>query len=344
MGYKLASVKIDWIHYRAKSHKAVDIDIQGYHEKNGRVYWRRWGAYIRQRRFGKTRVIKRNASLGDVFLTTPILKALRKKYPGDELLLMTSCPQMMMESSLVDGLIRWGVPFECDELIDLDYAYEKNFNVHIVEAYRRVAGVGPVPRRAIMEVTKETYDRIRAEVINIDKYVAIDLSDSWDGKMWHHYDQIIPQIKKSGLKVVGIGKRTKNPDRVLPETDYSFVDKFSPLETGVVIAGATMFIGHEGLTAHIAQATFVPSIVFYGCTNPKYVADLTFKYLRPIVSPAACQGCRHMYCAGTGIICNREFVCMEMITPEMVTNAYEGLLDDIIKEKYGNPQAEFVGK
>ena len=329
-GYQIAQVDLDWIHYRAKTSSRIPVDIEGFHVKNDVIFKARWGCYLHKRTFGRTIIVKRQGSIGDVFLTTPILRTLRAQNPRDEILVMTQAPQMLLACSDLDGFVPWGQPYSCDWLIDLDYAYEKDFRKHIIEAYSEVSGITPHYNRGILYVDKARMDKVLMMIKGIKRpFMVLELSDmmdNWPMKQWQRYNELIPSLKEMGYAVVGIGKDDKGRNKSI-KTDIDLLNMFDPLESAVVMSQAALFIGHEGLLSHIAQTLKIQSIILYGCSSPEYTSDLSLSELHPIISPVGCQGCRHVQNAGVGVICPRENICMEAITVDMVLDAIKTFFD-----------------
>jgi ADP-heptose:LPS heptosyltransferase len=90
-----------------------------------------------------------------------------------------------------------------------------------------------------------------------------------------------------------------------------------------------MFIGNEGLLAHFAQTTQVPHIILFGATQPEYVMDTSLPMLIPVRTSVACRGCRHRFAAGTLISCPRSFVCMELITVDIVYKVFNDIMSQL---------------
>lgn len=320
-GYQIAQVDLDWKHYRAKTSSRIPVDIEGYHVRNDVVFKSRWGCYLKKRTFGRTIIVKRQGAIGDVFLITPILRTLRAQNVEDEILVMTQAPQMLLACTDIDGFLSWGKPHPCDWLIDLDYAYEKDFRKHIIEAYSEVSGIKPHYNRGILYIDKARMDKVLMLIKGIKRPFAIlelsDMMDNWPMKQWQKYDELIPHLKELGYTVVGIGKDDMGRNKWI-RTDISLLNMFDPLESAVVMSQAALFIGHEGLLAHVAQALKIQSVVLYGCSSPEYIGDISLEELHPVISPVGCQGCRHVQNAGVGVICKRENICMDAISVEAV--------------------------
>jgi len=324
-GYLLRNVNIKWKHHRAVTSQKVEMDLKGYHINNEYKFKKRWNAYLIGKKFGRTIVIKRSASLGDVFLITPVIEALKLKEPDSVIMVMTQYPQAIEANNDIDYLAPLNHPIPCDEFINLDYAYEKDFTRHIVDAYADVAGVKLKRKTGILYVSQEDKELVDSLLPdNWGKSITIDYSDTWGGKAWdkEKYNELSALIKPDGYKIIGIGLGHNTGKNYSPE--LNLVNALTPLQTGMVIAKSALFIGHEGLLVHFAQAVKVPAVALYGCTTPELVNTMT-PILHTVVSPAACRGCRHRYAAGTGILCSRNFECMNMITVEMVYEGYRTL-------------------
>ncbi|MEW6585446.1 MAG: glycosyltransferase, partial [Nitrospirota bacterium] len=143
-GYRLKNVDIKWQHSRGQTTVRLiqdNIDLPGYYIINEYLFKKRWHAYLAKKRFGKTIVVKRAAEIEDVYLTLPVIEALKEKHPDSLILLMTNFKDAVEGCFDIDGYVKFSSPVPCDEFIDLDYAYEKDFRRHIVDCYAAVAGV-----------------------------------------------------------------------------------------------------------------------------------------------------------------------------------------------------------
>lgn len=332
--YQLRQVKIDWTHHRAKTTNRImlETDIYGYQVLNKRIFEKRWYSYIIAKKFGKVIVVKREGSFGDVFLTTPILKKLRELYPDDCIILMSRTFEALLTSDYLDAVVKMHVPINADIFIDLDYAYESNFDLHIVKSYERsVRKQLNIPDFTVDGVTGHLR-MLRDSMPDLNKYlpedyseyIAIDIGETWFQKKWpdQFYYELIKRIRQNGRKVVVVGI---NPGPVPFEFDINFTSSLSIEQTTYALKASKGYISHEGLLSHICQSLGKKCITLYTCTLPEYTADVNLigKTLFPIVSPVVCAGCRHgLQVAGTTVFCPRQYVCTKKITVDMVWNKY----------------------
>jgi ADP-heptose:LPS heptosyltransferase len=295
-----------------------------------------------KKRFGKTIVIKRGTEIEDVFLTTPIIEALKEKYPDSVVILMTQSPEAVEGNFDIDGHVNYNHPVPCDLFIDLDFTYEKDFRKHIVDCYAEAAGVKPKKKTGILYMEKKDIEYIDNLLKEYPIFVALDFSDTWPGKEWSRqkYIELGRRIKQDGFNVVTIGKTTKQHPDVL-DADMNLVNVLTHLQTALVIAKSKLFIGNDELLGLFAQATQASHIILYGCTLPEYVSDTSLPMFYPVVTPVACQGCRHRYAAGTTIVCPRGYACMESITVDTVYQLFKEIMAKVNRppESIKDPRA-----
>ncbi len=332
-GSNIGTVDINWKHHRATTSSQIDtIDLEGYHVINERLFKQRWQSFLLKKRFGKTIVVKRTGSYGDVFLLAPVLKALKNKYKDCVIVLMSSFPEVLALNPVIDGFVKVGIPVFCDMIIDFDFSYEKNFTEHIVDSYARIAGVEVESKVGEIFVSEDSKEKIgyliKKSKLEPSKYVTFDLSTTWKGKQYpkEYYAKVIKLVKELGYQTVGVGStKTYMGDIGL---DHNFINVITPMETSIILANAGCHVGHEGLLIHFCQAMNKNHVVMYGCTTPEFVNDVTLPSFKGLLSLVACHGCRHRFCAGTTIVCRRNYICMKSIEPELVYNKVKELLNE----------------
>jgi len=329
-GYILQQIPLNWKHWVESSFKrlrATGIDTAGLQVINKHIFEQRWQGYILNRTFGPVIIVKRSASYGDLFLATPIFRALKLKYPDCCLILMTLVPEQCLQSDYVDLVVQSDLPITCNLFINLDYAYEKDFREHIVDAYAKEANVKDyLDSYTGFLKTPEKEDPLKFVVPpDINEYVLVDVGQSWQAKQWNpkYYAELINRLRNDGIKIATIGI-SKVP--VKTNYDLSFLNIFNIEQTIALLKKARMYIGHEGLLAHLCQSLDKDCIVLYTCTTPKYVSDLSKQCLHIIETEVACKGCRHRHMAGVTVMCPRKFECTSRISIDAVYNKVKEVL------------------
>jgi GT2 family glycosyltransferase len=326
-GYVLKNADIQWEHHRGSTVTKMltgPIDIPGYYINNEYLFKKRWHSYFMKKRFGKTIVLKREGTTEDVFFVTPVIEALKEKYPDSAIILMTLSPEAVQGCFDIDAYANFGSPVPCDLFIDLDYSYEKDFTSHIVDSFGKVAGVKPKSRTGTLYTENQDIEYVNGLIKDYPEFIALDFEDSIPGKEWQreNYIELCKRIKNDGFNIITVGKTTKQHSSVI-DADLTLVNVLSLQQTALVISKSKVFIGNEGLLARFAQTTQVPHIILYGCTLPEYVSDVSLPMFYPVVTPVACKGCRHRYAAGTLVACNRNFTCMPSITVDNVYTVFK---------------------
>lgn len=323
-GYRIETVDCDWIHYRESTSKRLieegEVDVAGYKALNWEAFRRKWGGYLVSGRLDCSEhvVVRRTGGPGDVFLTTPIVKALKEEDPKRVITFLTKCKDVMSTCQYVDAVSTdcW-TPLPCDRFIDLEHTYEKDFTMHIVDWYAKVANVKINSRLGIPSISRDDFAKVSkllmANGLYSDRYAVIGAGDAWPGKKWatENYAVISKRLMESGWKVVTCGV---SRDGFEIPCDADFVNALSLPQTLGVISKAKLFVGHEGTLGHLAQSSRIPTILLYGCTTPELTNE-TDDLLHPVVTKAVCRGCRHrgMF-SGNGIQCPRGYECMKMIS------------------------------
>ena len=350
-GYQLKQIPVQWTHHRAKTTNRImnELDVYGYQVLNKRIFEKRWYSYVIAKKFGKVIVVKRMGSFGDVFLTTPVLKKLRELYPNDCIILMSQLFEPVLVSDYVDAMTKMNVPIHADYFIDLDYAYEANFDVHIVKAYERsVRNQLEIPNFTVDGVTGH-FRMLQESLPQLDnflpkdfnEYICVDVGETWFMKKVPDESlfNFIRKIRGEGNKVALVGL---SPGPIPFEFDLNFTSSISIEQTVYLLKKAKMYVGHEGLLSHICQSLGKKTITVYTCTTPEYTADVDLigKTLFPILSPVVCIGCRHGGgpVAGTTVVCPRQYACCKRITADMLYDKFKEtkeptLMDDLKEMK-----------
>ncbi|MEW6571247.1 MAG: glycosyltransferase family 9 protein [Nitrospirota bacterium] len=343
-GYMLRNANVEWHHLRGQTTVRMiqnNFDLPGYYVINEYLFRKRWHAYLAKKRFGKTIVIKRGAEIEDVFLTLPIIEALKKKNPDSLILLMTNFSDAVQGCFDIDGYVTFNSPVPCDEFIDLDYAYEKDFRKHIVDCYAKIAGVKPKKKTGTLYTQTKDNEYIDNLLKDYPEFIALDFSDSVPGKQWsrQNYVELGRRLKQEGFKIVTIGKTAaQHPDFLDP--DLNLVNVLTLQQTALVIAKSKLFIGNDDILAHFAQTTQIPHIILFGATQPEFVMDTSLTMFIPVNTFVACKGCRHRFAAGAIINCPRNFVCMEVITVDTVYGVFKEVMNQLILRPFDRLAAQ----
>lgn len=234
-------------------------------------------------------IVKRKEANGDVLVASAILKHLKEQHPGSKICFVTSCPWVLDGNPHVDKIC--SSMDECpnhQRVVDLDMVYERRPFTNILEAYMNEA-----------LVPNASFDLPVGEKEIEEKYVVFHTTQTaWVGRNWHRerFNKIALKVQEAGYKVVAIGAE----DGHKVPCDYDMRKRMSVTEMATLIGNAELFIGIDSFPFHVAQFTKTPSVVFFGCVDPKtriYSEDVIgmSDTTTPVTahSGLTCLGCHH---------------------------------------------------
>lgn len=325
LGYHIAHVPMDGVtHIHNASMGIQPRDIEGYHEINHVTLRRRWGTYLKTRSFKGKILIRRSMAMGDVLLTTPVIRKLKEENPEAEINVWTGYPEIFKGNPDVTPHEQSFTVENYDRFIDLDRCYERTPNRHIVESYAEACGVKVTdyfPRVYVSWTEREFVRRMFAD----GKYAVIHQGPRW------------PNEKL----VEGRGVTDELFNRVagnISERGYTLfvIDGMVPFERlAAVIEQASLFVGADSGPMHLAQAAMVPTVGIFGAVNPFYRLVPGVPFLHGVSAwpeDCGCLGCHHAYappmltsqCIRTGDNFNR---CMKRVRTEDVFKAIDFVLE-----------------
>jgi ADP-heptose:LPS heptosyltransferase/GT2 family glycosyltransferase len=305
---------------RATSKNLVDIgEIQ---KQNHVKMIDRWGNYLKFRKFDLPIVIRRTEALGDILLTSPLIRALHQQCPASEIFVETNHPEMVRDLPGVKAAgPRFPQVYKWARLIDLDMSYENMTCTHIVDAYFKKALIIPPPGDNLApELNISVPDRAFANsAMDGGQWVAVHVGPStWAGKHWplERWVKVCQWLLDQPLKVVLVGSDAQ------PQIP-NYLDirgRATPQQTAAVIAKCDFFVGIDSLPIHLAQAVGIPVIGLFGATRPEYILNRELPAIS-LCADTECAGERHLIAGTTYTPCHGE--CMQSISVREVTAACE---------------------
>jgi ADP-heptose:LPS heptosyltransferase len=322
-GYSIHQVGFHVEHIRGATAKSIPL-IPIIQEANHHTLRHKWGHYLKVRKMDYPIIVKRRAAIGDVLLTTPVIRALKKLNPRSPIHVWTDFPELFARNPYVASASKTRQALPEAKLINLDMAYENLPETHIVEAYSRAAGVEKVDRKLEIHPSNQDHIFAREHLKNKSLYVAIFPGPTtWAGKNWpvQNWNEVVRWIRGRGYKVVVIGSTDGAVER-----DIDLANKTTIHQTAAVLALCERLITLDSLPLHLAQAVECPVVGLFGATHPDYiVTDYTTAIgITADGSKASCAGERHRTVGSVMVPCNGE--CMKTITPQRVIDVLQNLL------------------
>jgi GT2 family glycosyltransferase/ADP-heptose:LPS heptosyltransferase len=238
--------------------------------------------------------VHRRQALGDVLLITPVLKALRQKYPADEIVVTTDHPEIIRGNPYVDRVLKSRLPLSgFDQTFDLEY--ELRPEDHIVDAYARIAQVSIEDRTPEIYLTHNervaANDLLQAAGVRpYERFCVMQLTSGWAVRDWPVacFKRVADALEKDGIRIVVLG------DWPEPPIDFG-VDlrgKTTVRHAAAIIEKCALVVSIDSALMHFGYAFRRPVVSLFGCTDPeKRVPD--WGLALALYSDVVCRGCHH---------------------------------------------------
>jgi len=333
-GYQIQRVSFTMPHKRGETVQTqpeVKVRCEAAQARNHEVLKKRWAHYLKVRNFRFPIIVRRNYAIGDVLLTTPIVRAIKESNPLSDIYVETNTPQIFNGNK---NIRQAGGQFQLVNslTIDLNGAYESRPLTHIIKAYEEqtreyLPGLGEVKMK--LDIFPSEQDDIFARKIKEticspqDKLCVLHMDHGdWPGKNWPHekFAELANWLIIRGFKVAAVG--TKNPQ--IPMSVYNWTGKTTLHQLCSIMKVANLFIGVDSFPMHAAQAMNCPTIGLFGVTNAKYIMTDSDKHVGIDADPSIeCSGKRHREEGKTFVNCSPD--CINSISVDKVQDAVENL-------------------
>ena len=304
---------------------------QKYQQQNHELNRRRWEHYLKVRKFDYPIIVKRTYAIGDVILTTPIIRAIKASNPLSLIFVQTSYPEVFAGNPDVQKAAK-EVHRDADALmVDLDNSYEQHPQTHILDAYTKTAkeavrGMGNPEWKLSLYPSKQDREWARAmkdRIAPTQKLALVNADPSdWPGKQWgaDKFGQIIKWLQSKGFAVATIGSKTHYSWNGVSD----LVGMTSLLQLAALCTESALVVTTDSAPLHIAQASGTPVACVYGATNARFIATQGSKHAGAEADPQiACAGSRHRVAGQTFVPCSPD--CIQSVTVEHVQAAIERL-------------------
>jgi ADP-heptose:LPS heptosyltransferase len=219
---------------------------------------------------GRIFACHRRIARGDVLLTTPILRALKRQHPGCRIFYKTDFPEILARNPNVAGVNVLPEEETGIEKCDFEYGDRPNPNEHIIDRFSRIAGfrAREVTRQLELFPDHTHFDFAHACMPGRGVVIAAG-PGLWTGRNWSEsrWQKVCRYLMERGCHPVLVGS----------ERDYRLACKVdlrgrtSYHEMAACISRADLFIGIDSFPLHVAGAMNVPRIALFGVTLARLI-------------------------------------------------------------------------
>lgn len=323
LGYSIHQVPLTLKHVRSATSQSVP-GIRKVMAKNMDTMERVWSHYLRIRRTDHAILIRRKHAIGDVLLTTPIIRALHEAKPRCPILVETDFPDIFERNPCVTQAAKRIIPPQNCQIIELNY--ENETEAHYVEAYARCAGISLESKQLEMHPGTQDIAEAGRLLVRVGRWATIHAgATTWPGRNWpiESMRQIADWLLKRGWNIALLNQH-RDPSYAIPCT-LDLRGKLSLQQMAAVQKYCSLFVGQDSLPLHVAQAMGVPAVGIFGATLPQYVMTDGSPWKAVCADPSIpCAGERHRVKGAVYVPCNGE--CIRSVRTEDIKKAIEELV------------------
>jgi ADP-heptose:LPS heptosyltransferase len=238
--------------------------------------------------------------MGDVVLTTPIIRELRATYPTAQIDYETWHPGPLIGNKEVSNIVNYSTRSEYDWFIDLNLM-EWRLQRHIIDTYSEIA-FGYQIRDKTTRIVWSREDQMWVAALlpqlgmGSKPVVSVHATRSWPTKTLpvQFWAKTCEKLAASGFSVCVIGTRD---DIRIPATEgvIDLSGLLSINQLACLFSQIACHIGFDTGTMHVAGATNVPIVAIFNMTPAEYLMPYRRGRLglnvRPIVPSVDCYGC-----------------------------------------------------
>jgi ADP-heptose:LPS heptosyltransferase/predicted O-linked N-acetylglucosamine transferase (SPINDLY family)/2-polyprenyl-3-methyl-5-hydroxy-6-metoxy-1,4-benzoquinol methylase len=295
-----------------------------------------------------TLIVKRAGAMGDLIWVTPILSALRRQYPQHNLVVATRKTDVFIRNPDVDLVFNHQYePLAGDALVDLDWAYERRRDLHILAAYAVTAGISLISPQPALYPSRGQYQQCAHRLAqhfgrqSVERLLAVHMAVTTPDRVWpkaHWRDCLHALLQQdAALGIVVLGNDADfaaadiglDSDRVL-----CLKGKLQLLNTAATLSFCDLLVAPDSGLLHVAAAMQTPYLGLFGMADP--ACRLPFSTSsRAIWSDIECRNCIQELPAHSSPHCPLEHVaCMDNIRPEAVLAATRDMLANALPKRW----------
>jgi len=325
-GYKINILEVLKIHHF--SNKTVfrqkDFDPYVLTMQNHEKFRQKWLVKKPAGKINKICVI-RSGGLGDVLLTFPIVKELKRKHPGSELTYVTTetCKDLLNGCPYIDRISTDTIyaKEKFDMVLEPKYEHSPKRYMHTMADS---IGIKIKDKRLFYNLTDES-KKFARNILKDNPAVCFHTGRTWRTREWDilRFKEVAQYIADNyGFQIIELGRYDTQVLGIPGNVDLRGKLNFDQL--AAVINECELFVGIDSFCLHLATSVGTPVVGIYGSTQPELV-EVNGSKSYPVRIELSCSGCRHRT-PGIFVNCNNVY-CMQGITADMVTGRVKESLE-----------------
>jgi len=319
-GLKIGEVdlQIEHKHQATCKNEKIRVDLPAARDHNLMMATERWSISRNEHRPMKI-LVRRSHAIGDVLCIEPVIRELHYKYPGADITVETSYPEILKYSGNKITLATSPTKLKYDQTIELFPSYELHPTMHMVDAYAQAAGVvlklgEKIPR----------FDPTLKRTPGRKFKIMFCAEGGWPSRTWpvNEWKKVLSEIKSDGIAIDEVGFNKSLYTGIGRNLIGHFDGRIHDLAE--LMGECDLFIGQDCGLMHLAQAVDLPIMAVFGCTYPGVrVHDWSrAKVVWLDQEQLPCAGCHHLRPAPNACTECDKLYCLDRITDKMVLDCY----------------------
>jgi ADP-heptose:LPS heptosyltransferase len=270
-------------------------------------------------------LVRRLGALGDVILTTPVIRRLNREDPDIPIVVETLYGDVFRNSPRGVYAVPPGCSGLVGEIVDLNLAYEIHPKQHIVQSYMERAFHYAGPETDwLPELFPVSKPKLPKRAIAVHAAVAGWASRTLPRETWR---QVVVLLRKCGYAPILVGTDLD----ALPGVEATAFHSTDLLAQAALIGACAAFVGSDSALMHVAAAMRTPHVGVFTCTDPALRLPRVGVSCRGVVAAIDCAGCLHTRPPPvTTEACARgDLACVSAVTAEEIVEAVLGLLAEL---------------
>lgn len=272
-------------------------------------------------------LVNRTGALGDVVLTTPIVRRLKRENPDSEIHVQTTYPDVFRHSPHVARCWSPNDRPDYDQLIELDLVYERSPLVHVVDAYMWEAFgdaimIEPDEKRQELFYGKLRRPRNTTPMVAVHAARAGWRSRTLPEKTWL---EVCRLLKAASVRPLLVGAMRDE----LRGSGHMGFHNSDILAQAAAIARCDCFVGSDTGLLHVAGATDTPIVGVFTSVDPAW--RLPYRENCAAVVPdlpcVFCHGRQPAPATTESCEIDDRVACVRAVRPETIVQAVLDMLE-----------------